>query len=102
LGAQSVSVQFVQKHHQTGEVTREALEHEVHDLVAQKDAARIGLEKLPSLPEGHPDRAFYEGKKWAALYFCRNVLPSVEATAKVLEAGDSSAIDIPDAAFATV
>ncbi len=66
------------------------------------DAARIGLEKLPSLPEGHPDRAFYEGKKWAALYFCRNVLPSVEATAKVLEAGDSSAIDIPDAAFATV
>ena len=66
------------------------------------DAARIALEKLPSVPEGHPDRAFYEGKKWAALYYARNVLPSVEAISKVLDAADSSAIDIPDAAFATV
>ncbi len=66
------------------------------------DAARIALEKLPSLPEAHPDRSFYEGKKWAALFYCRNVLPSVEATAKILDAADASAIDIPDAAFATV
>jgi alkylation response protein AidB-like acyl-CoA dehydrogenase len=66
------------------------------------DAARIALEKLPTVAEGHPDRAFYEGKKWSALYYARNVLPSVEAIAKVLDNGDSSAIDIPDAAFATV
>ncbi len=66
------------------------------------DAARIALEKLPSVPEGHPDRAFYEGKKWSALYYARNVLPSVQAISKVLDAADTSALDIPDAAFATL
>ncbi len=66
------------------------------------DAARVALAALPNVAEGHPDRAFYEGKKYAALYYARNVLPSVEATAKVLDGGDTSALDISDAAFATL
>ena len=66
------------------------------------DGARIALAKVAALPEGHPDRDFYTGKKFAALYYARNVLPNVEALAKVLDQGDTSAIEIPDAAFATV
>jgi alkylation response protein AidB-like acyl-CoA dehydrogenase len=66
------------------------------------DAARIAEEKLPGVAEGHPDRAFYEGKRHAAVYFARNVLPHVTHMAKVLAEGDTSAVDIPDAAFATV
>ncbi|MFO0610294.1 MAG: acyl-CoA dehydrogenase [Polyangiales bacterium] len=66
------------------------------------DAARIALEKLPGLGAEHPDHAFYTGKKFAALYYARNVLPSVQAIAGVLDLADTSALDIPDAAFATV
>ena len=50
----------------------------------------------------HPDHAFYTGKKFAAHYYARNVVPSVEAIARVLDLADTSAIDIPDNAFATV
>jgi alkylation response protein AidB-like acyl-CoA dehydrogenase len=66
------------------------------------DAARIALEKLPAVAADHPDHNFYTGKKFAALYYARNVLPSVEAISKVLELADTSPIDIPDGAFATL
>jgi hypothetical protein len=66
------------------------------------DAARIALAKLPEVPADHPDQAFYTGKKYAALYYARNVLPSVNAIAGVLDLADTSALDIPNAAFATV
>jgi hypothetical protein len=45
------------------------------------------------------DRAFYEGKKQAGLWFARNELPKVEAEAKLMLQEDSSAMDIPDAGF---
>jgi alkylation response protein AidB-like acyl-CoA dehydrogenase len=51
------------------------------------------------LPEADADRAFYEGKKQAALWFARNVLPKVEAEAKLMMQEDGSAMDIPDAGF---
>ncbi|MGO9830179.1 MAG: acyl-CoA dehydrogenase [Myxococcaceae bacterium] len=51
------------------------------------------------LPAGHPDGAFYEGKKQAALFFARNELPKVEAEAKLMRQEDASALDIPDAGF---
>lgn len=60
-----------------------------------------GLAKA-SLADGHPDHDFYTGKRAAALYYARNVLPGVEAKAKILAAEDTSPIDLPDAAFATV
>jgi alkylation response protein AidB-like acyl-CoA dehydrogenase len=53
------------------------------------------------LAEGDADRAFYEGKKQAALWFARNELPKVESDAKLMMQEDGSALDIPDAGFAT-
>ncbi len=66
------------------------------------DAAKIAEDALPNVAEGHPDRAFYEGKRHAALFYARNILPGVAHKAQILADADSSALDIPDAAFATV
>jgi len=66
------------------------------------EGAAIAIEKMDELPEEHPDRAFYEGKKASALYFANNVLPLVVARSKVLGLGDSSPLDIPTESFATV
>ncbi len=66
------------------------------------EGAAIALKKQAATPESHPDHAFYEGKKHAALYYAHNVLPGVIAKSKMLQSGDTSALDIPDAAFATV
>lgn len=63
------------------------------------DAAVIALEKLPAVAEGHPDKAFYTGKRYAATYFANNVLPNVTSKAKILLGGDRSALDIPEDAF---
>jgi hypothetical protein len=69
------------------------------------DGARIAIEaesKLPAGDEGAKDRAFYEGKKHAALYYARTVLPRVRFHAELLGREDSSPLDIKDEAFATV
>jgi alkylation response protein AidB-like acyl-CoA dehydrogenase len=56
----------------------------------------------PTAAEGHPDHAFYAGKVQAALWYARNVLPGVEHKAQLLGEEDKSALDMPDAGFATV
>lgn len=66
------------------------------------DAARIALDAQAKLPEGDPDRAFYEGKKHAAIYFAMNVLPGVRDKAEILAKEDRSPLEIPDEAFATI
>ncbi|WP_394847842.1 acyl-CoA dehydrogenase [Pendulispora brunnea] len=66
------------------------------------EGAIIADEKVKSVSKEHPDYAFYEGKKHAALYFARTVLPGVELKAKLMLDEDRSALDIPDEAFATV
>ncbi len=66
------------------------------------DAAVIALDKQAGLKEDDPDWAFYEGKRHAAVFYAHDVLPNVVGSAKVLMAGDRSALDIPEAAFATV
>ncbi|WP_437581032.1 acyl-CoA dehydrogenase [Sorangium sp. So ce887] len=69
------------------------------------DGAVIALKALEALPPGDAgakDRAFYEGKKHAALYFAANVLPHAKFSAELLGREDSSALDIPVDAFATV
>ena len=63
------------------------------------DGAVLAHAAQARLSEGDADRAFYEGKKQAALWFARNELPKVEAEAKLLLEQDSSALDIPDAGF---
>jgi acetyl-CoA dehydrogenase-like protein len=63
------------------------------------DSARIALDAAAKLEADHPDRAFYEGKKQAALYFARNVLPGVFMKAKVLASEDTSCLDIAEPSF---
>jgi hypothetical protein len=69
------------------------------------DGARIALDAQASLPAGEAgaqERAFYEGKKHAAIYFARTVLPNVKHDADILGREDTSALDIPLESFATV
>ena len=66
------------------------------------EGAAIALEKKKSVAAGHPDAAFYEGKVAAALFYARNVLPTVELKAKLMGEEDKSPIEISEAAFATV
>ncbi|HEY3446106.1 MAG TPA: acyl-CoA dehydrogenase [Myxococcales bacterium] len=60
-------------------------------VIAGEAAAKLGAE--------HPDQAFYAGKKYAALYFARNVLPTVADKARLVAGEDRSAIEVPDAAL---
>ncbi|MEO7733289.1 MAG: acyl-CoA dehydrogenase [Kofleriaceae bacterium] len=59
--------------------------------------AEAAAEKLAA---DHPDRAFYEGKRFAAQYFAHNVLPGVVAKAQMIAREDRTALDMPIAAFA--
>lgn len=56
----------------------------------------------PSQAASPSDASFYEGKIAAALYYARNVLPSVELKARLMGDEDRTPLDIPDEAFATV
>jgi len=64
------------------------------------DAAVLAEKSMEPLSPTDPDRAFYEGKKWSALWYARNVLPNVEQAARLMVQEDSSPMQIPDAAFA--
>jgi len=66
------------------------------------DGAIIADEKAQSVPAGHPDAGFYAGKIAAAQYFARNVLPGVEEKARQIDTEDRTALDIPDAGFASL
>ena len=66
------------------------------------EGARIAADKQASVAKDHPDFAFYEGKKQAALFYAHNVLPAVVAKSKMLQSGDTSALDIPIEEFASV
>ena len=65
------------------------------------DAGVIAAKKQAETSDTHPDHAFFEGKKASAKWFARNVLPRVEQSAKVMTFEDDTAMEIPDAAFAT-
>ena len=66
------------------------------------DGGVLAHEKAKSVKPGHQDEAFYAGKIATALYYAKNVLPGVDEKARILAEEDKSAIDITDAAFATV
>jgi alkylation response protein AidB-like acyl-CoA dehydrogenase len=66
------------------------------------DAAVISIDAQKKLDKGHPDYAFYEGKKHAAIYFAQNVLPEIASDAEILREADHSPMNIPTEAFATV
>jgi len=66
------------------------------------EQAAIAQAKSAEVAKDHPDAAFYQGKIASAVYYARNVLPSVVTRSMVIAAGDMTAIEISDAAFATV
>lgn len=51
------------------------------------------------LSQGKEDQDFYQGKIQTAKFYILNVVPDVIATVKVIKEGDTSAMDIPEAAF---
>src|SRR5262249_37452710 len=65
------------------------------------DGAVIAERALTGLSASSPDRAFYEGKRYAAQWFVRNILPSVKAQGERMSVEDSSPMEISDAAFAS-
>ncbi len=65
------------------------------------DAAVLAEKSAEKLSATDPDRAFYDGKKWSALWYARNVLPNVEQAARLMAQEDSSPMQIPDSAFAS-
>jgi len=66
------------------------------------EAAVIALDAQKNVAKTHPDHAFYEGKKWSAIYWAQNVLTGVPALADIIRAADKSPYQIPNEAFATV
>lgn len=62
----------------------------------------IAEKALASVPENHPDHAFYTGKIHAAKFFAQNVLPGVVAKGALIAREDRTPVEIPTAAFATV
>jgi alkylation response protein AidB-like acyl-CoA dehydrogenase len=66
------------------------------------EGAVIAEAKLGEVAAGKPDHAFYTGKIHAALYYALNVLPGVGYKADLLSREDSSPMDIPEEAFATL
>jgi hypothetical protein len=66
------------------------------------DAAVVAMRAQAAIDPSHRDHAFYEGKKYAAIWFAHHVLPDVAGRGQILASGDRSAADIPAAAFATV
>ncbi|MBL8917457.1 MAG: acyl-CoA dehydrogenase [Myxococcaceae bacterium] len=65
------------------------------------DAGVKAEQALAKVGQSHPDRAFYEGKRYSALYYGRNVLPQVKQLAELVMLEDSSPMEISDAAFAS-
>jgi hypothetical protein len=69
------------------------------------EGARVAVDAQAKLPEGDAgakDRAFYDGKKYAAAFFALNVLPNVKLNAEILGREDGSPLAIEDAAFASL
>jgi alkylation response protein AidB-like acyl-CoA dehydrogenase len=69
------------------------------------DGARIAADKAAALPNDEStarERAFYDGKRHAAAYYARHVLPEVRFHAEILGREDRSALEIPIDAFATL
>jgi hypothetical protein len=61
-----------------------------------------GVKAHAALPRAEAtDQAFYQGKVASALWYGRNVVPQVEARARISAREDLSPVELSDAAFAT-
>lgn len=59
----------------------------------------LAREKLQGVDAESADGIFYRGKVETSKYFCRNILPNVFARHMAIQQEDTSAVDIPEAAF---
>ena len=66
------------------------------------EGAVIACSKLEGLAPDKHDFAFYTGKVHAAQYYALNVLPGVASKVAIISHEDRSALDIPEASFATI
>jgi alkylation response protein AidB-like acyl-CoA dehydrogenase len=64
------------------------------------EAAVIAEAAAAKLPEAHPDRAFYAGKRYAAQFFAANNLATVAGKAQQIAKEDRTMIEIPAGGFA--
>ena len=73
------------------------------EVIAHRQGIALdAMEKLPAGPEGDKDRAFYQGKRYAATYFARSVLPGVRHDAEIMGREDGSPLEIANEAFASI
>jgi alkylation response protein AidB-like acyl-CoA dehydrogenase len=63
------------------------------------EAAQIATRGAAGLPDSHPDRAFYSGKRHAALHYAHLELPGVVDGARFMGEEMRHSLDIPDAGF---
>lgn len=63
------------------------------------EQALIARQRLSAIEAGSSDAAFYKGKIETAKFFCRNILTNVFARHMAIQQEDTSALDIPEAAF---
>jgi len=64
------------------------------------DQALLAEQKLKELGGDHFDAPYYTGKIASARFYILNVVPQTGATRKVIEIGDTSALDIAEESFA--
>ena len=57
----------------------------------------VAYGKIPHASE--KDKEFYEGKLASTRFFCAEVLPAIIASRKIIEAGTTELMDMPDACF---
>jgi alkylation response protein AidB-like acyl-CoA dehydrogenase len=63
------------------------------------EQGRIARDKLAGVDASSADGIFYQGKIASTHYYCRNILTNVFARHMSLQQEDTSALDIPEAAF---
>jgi hypothetical protein len=66
------------------------------------EQAVVAIEAGAALADSHADKAFYAGKKYSALYFAHNIPPGVAHKAAILGKENTSVLEIPEEAFATI
>ena len=63
------------------------------------EGAHVAARAAAALPDSHPDRAFYAGKRHAALHYAHLELPGVIDGARFMGEEMRHSLDIPDAGF---
>jgi alkylation response protein AidB-like acyl-CoA dehydrogenase len=63
------------------------------------EGAEVAARATSALPDSHPDRAYYAGKRHAALHYAHLELPGVVDGARIMGEEMRHSLDIPDSGF---